>query len=305
VARPAAPARPGPAIAPPPQRKPRLRKPRRDDPEFVAPAALPDTGERLSKRVMQLKDCSRKDAEQFIAGGWVKVNGKVIEEPQHRIDREAITIDDEASLLNLTAVTLLLHKPAGTTDGVDELPDDDDPPERPSHARGRKPVPPNARSLLTAKHHWEHDASDIRPLKRHFNHLEADVELETGATGLVVFTQDWRTTRKLSEDLGVMEQEYLVEVKGEVEPDALKPILYALKDDRNALPPVKVSVSSSTPEMSRLRFAIKGSHPGLVAYLCGQANFEIVAMRRIRLGRVVLADLPVGQWRYLAGYEKF
>ena len=100
------------------------------------------------------------------------------------------------------------------------------------------------------------------------------MELETGASGLVVFTQDWRTTRKLSEDLSVMEHEYLVEVKGEVETDALKPIGYALKDDRNHLPQVKVSVSSSSPEMSRIRFAIKGSHPGLAAYLCGKQTWR-------------------------------
>lgn len=57
--------------------------------------------------------------------------------------------------------------------------------------------------------------------------------------------------------------------------------------------------------MSRLRFAIKGSHPGLVAYLCGLAGLTIIAMRRVRLGRVTLADLPVGQWRYLAEGERF
>jgi len=142
-------------------------------------------------------------------------------------------------------------------------------------------------------------------LKRHFKNLEADIELETGASGLVVFTEDWRTTRKLTEDMATMEHEFLVEVKGEVAPEALKPIGYALKDDRLDLPQVKVSVSSSTPEMSRLRFAIKGSHPGLVAYLCGLANLDILAMRRVRLGRVSLADLPVGQWRFLADYEKF
>ena len=114
-----------------------------------------------------------------------------------------------------------------------------------------------------------------------------------------------RTTRKLTEDMGTMEHEFLVEVKGEVAPEALKPIGYALKDERLDLPTVKVSVSSSTPEMSRLRFAIKGSHPGLIAFLCEKAGLQILAMKRIRLGRVTLADLPVGQWRYLAGWEKF
>ena len=283
----------------------------------AAPAALANVGERLSKRIMQLKGCSRKEAEQYIASGFVQVNGTVVEEPAHRVDQETITVSPDASLLDVTSVTFLLNKPAGFTDGLetlDDLDDDDEDddrkPQRPrgGSARGapaRKAPAPNARALLIPAKRWEHDASEIKLLKRHFNHLDADMELETGATGLVVFTQDWRTTRKLTEDLSVMEQEYLVEVKGEVEPDALKPILYALKDDRNDLPPVKVSVSSSTPEMSRLRFAVKGSHPGLIAYLCGVGQFDILGMRRVRLGRVALTDLPIGQWRYLAPWEKF
>lgn len=288
-------ARPGPAAAAPlptpSTKKPRFRKPRK---EPVVEAPVVETGERLSKHVMALKDCSRKEAEQYIEGGWVRVNGVVVEEPAHRANREAVTLDPDASLLNLTSVTLLLNKPTGYSDGTEEV----------EPVRGRKP-PPDARSLLTPQTHWEHDPTETPVLKRHFNHLEADIELENGATGLVVFTQDWRTTRKLTEDMGTMEHEFLVEVKGEVAPEALKPIGYALKDDRLDLPTVKVSVSSSTPEMSRLRFAIKGSHPGLVAYLCAQANLEILAMRRIRLGRVTIADLPVGQWRFLADYEKF
>lgn len=286
----------------PSTKKPRLRKPRKE-PVVEAPAAT--TGERLSKRVMALKDCSRKEAEQYIEGGWVQVNGVVVEEPQHRVDLETITLDPNASLMELTPVTLLLNKPAGHTDGLEELA----PLRAGSPARtgtpGRKAPPVNARALLTPANHWEGDPTDTRVLKRHFNHLEADVELETGATGLVVFTQDWRTTRKLTEDMSTMEHEFLVEVKGEVEPDALKPIAYALKDERLDLPQVKVSVNSTTPESSRLRFAIKGSHPGLIAFLCEKAGLHILGMKRIRLGRVALSDLPVGQWRYLAGWEKF
>ncbi|MDH4451093.1 MAG: RNA pseudouridine synthase [Rhodoferax sp.] len=271
----------------------------------AAPKPLPDTGERLSKKVMQIKGCSRKEAEQYIEGGWVQVNGVVIEEPQHRVARETITLDPNASLMELTPVTLLLNKPAGHTDGLEDLPPPRaGTPSRPG-ARARKAPPANARALLIPAHHWADDPTDTRVLKRHFNHLEADVELETGATGLVVFTQDWRTTRKLTEDMATMEHEFLVEVKGEVGPDSLKPIGYALKDERLDLPQAKVSVNSTTPQSSRLRFAIKGSHPGLIAFLCEKAGLQILAMKRIRLGRVALSDLPVGQWRYLAGWEKF
>jgi 23S rRNA pseudouridine2604 synthase len=54
-----------------------------------------------------------------------------------------------------------------------------------------------------------------------------------------------------------------------------------------------------------LRFAVKGAHPGLVSYLCEKAGLELLALKRIRLGRVALSDLPLGQWRYLAEFEKF
>jgi 23S rRNA pseudouridine2604 synthase len=278
-------------------------------PPVSAPAA--DPGERLSKRVMQLKGCSRSEAEQYIECGWVMVNGVVVEDPPFRVQQQTVTLDPAASLLNMADVTLILNKPSGWLDGVEEEDDDED--EEPRAAlgsrgkpgKGAKPRVDNARSLLTAANHCPHDPAEIRLLKRHLLHLEAEVPLETGASGLVVFTQDWRTTRKLSEDLGSMEHEFIADVAGEVGEDALQKIARALKDERNPLPHTKFSVNSSSEEMSKLRFAIKGAHPGLVAYLCERGGLQLQALRRIRLGRVTLSDLPVGQWRYLSVHEKF
>jgi 23S rRNA pseudouridine2604 synthase len=271
-----------------------------------APVAA-SQGERLSKRVMALKGCSRTEAEQYIEGGWVMVNGVVVEDPPFRVQQQTVTIAPEATLLNTADVTLILNKPSGWLDGVEDEDEEDDDEEDapPARGKGRKPSIPNARALLTIANRYSNDQSEIRALKRHFLHLEAEVPLETGASGLVVFTQDWRTTRKLSEDMGSMEHEMIVDVTGEVQPEALQKIARALNDERNPLPQVKFSVNSSSPELSKLRFAVKGAHPGLVAYLCGKAGLEIQAMRRIRIGRMALTDLPVGQWRFLSAYEKF
>ena len=264
------------------------RRPARPQP----PAAQrkPDPGERLSKRVMQIKGCSRTEAEQFIEGGWVRVNGVVVETPQFRVQQQTVLVDAAATLLAVESITLVLNKPPGWLDGVG--------------APGG-PKAKNSRNLLTLAQHFAQDESGIRPLLRHFNKLEAAVPLETGASGLVVFTQDWRTTRKLTEDMAAMEHELVVDVAGEVPPEALQKIARALNDERNPLPHTKFSVNSSSPERSKLRFAIKGAHPGLAAYLCERAQLEVLAMRRIRLGRVLLRDLPEGQWRYLAPLEKF
>lgn len=304
----AAPARPH-ANPPgmPPQRpapkaggKPRMRPVtalRTKPTALPAPVVEDATGERLSKRVAAQVPCSRTEAEQYIEGGWVRVAGQVVEEPQFRVGQQAITIDPEASLLELSSITLILHKPEDWVDGTEES-------LAKLNRQTRRTGFKDARSLLVAANHLAHDPAGIRVLQRHFKQLNAAVPLENAASGLIVFTQDWRVARKLEEDMGSMEHEVIVEVVGEVSEQALR-LLNRLQDSDADLPQTKVSLNSTGEGSSKLRFAIKGAHRGLIAHLCARAKLEIVAMRRIRLGRVALSDLPAGQWRYLAGHERF
>ena len=219
-----------------------------------------------------------------------------------------VAIDAHASLLNLLSVTLILNKPVGWTDGLEPLPAKK-PVTRPAAVRGapaRSPRgPQNVRTLLTAERHSKHDHSGVRFLKSHLTRLDASVPLEYEASGLVAFTQDFRVQRKLMEDMAFIEQELIIDVRGELAPDALRPIERAMRDERLRLPEFKISVGSANPERSKLRLAAKGSHLGLAAYLCELAGLEILALRRIRLGRVSLGDLEEGAWRYLAEGERF
>lgn len=239
------------------------------------------TGERLSKRVAALRACSRREAEQYIEGGWVRVNGVVVEEPQHRVLDENIEIDANVNLMADSAVTLLLDKPADCPDGAKSV------------------------ALLGVASHFSHDPSGIRPLKRHFVGLHSLVALETGASGLLVFTQDWRVARKLTEDAALLEHEYTVEVAGQVSTETLARLNHGLSSNAQPLPRVKVSINSSNESSSKLRFAVKGAHLGLLAHLCERVNLKILGMKRIRIGRVAMTQLPAGQWRYLLPHERF
>lgn len=266
----------------------------------------PSEGERLSKRIMQLRDCSRREAEQYIEAGFVRVDGVVVQEPQFRVATQTVTVDAHASLLNLVSVTLILNKPVGWTDGLEPLPAD-----RPTSAGKSAPLrraptgPNNVRSLLTMAQHSQQDRSGVRLMKSHLAKLDAGVPLEYEASGLVAFTQDFRVRRKLMEDMSFMEQELMVDVRGEVLPEALIPIERAMRDERLRLPDFKISVGSSNSERSQLRLAVKGSHLGLAPYVCDLAGLQIMALRRIRLGRVSLGDLDEGTWRYLNEGERF
>src|SRR5450830_1978212 len=94
-----------------------------------------------------------------------------------------------------------------------------------------------AQQLLSAATHAADDASGVRLLKRHFAKLTACVPLETAASGLVVFTQDWRVLRKLTEDAAQIEQELIVEVAGLARPESLQRLNQGLALDGQTLPP--------------------------------------------------------------------
>jgi 23S rRNA pseudouridine2604 synthase len=240
---------------------------------------------RLAKRLAEMLSCSRREAEQYIEGGWVSVDGVTIEEPQFRVKDEAIVLDKNASLLALAPVTMLLHKPAGYEAGADG---------------GAASLAP----LLSPATQSTGDSSGIRPLKKHFSSVELVTPLATPASGLVVLTQDWRVARKLREDARVMEHEVVVDVSGDIKPgglERLNRVDHGFTFKGVLLPPAKVSWQSE----ARLRFALKGEVPGQIAYMCESVGLKVQGMKRLRIGRVAMSQLQPGQWRYLLAHERF
>jgi 23S rRNA pseudouridine2604 synthase len=235
---------------------------------------------RLARRVIELTRCSRTEAEQYIKGGWVSVDGQVVEDPARQVTTEHIVLDPAALLAVVEPATILLHKPVGydTISG---------------------PAP--AEALVRPDSRWSEDASGVRLLQRHFHRLTPLMPLDTEASGLMVLTQDGRVWRRLSEDRDDIEQEFVVEVSGEIAPYGLQRLSHGMSYGGRPLPPCKVSWQNEI----RLRFAIKGVQGGQLRDMCAQVGLEVVAIRRIRIGKVPLAKMPVGTWRYLPVGERF
>ncbi len=206
------------------------------------------------------------------------VDGQVVEEPQFMASEQKIELAPGASLTPLEPATILLYQPADT--GIN---------------------PGSALQLIRSETRAANDHSGIRMLKQHFLRLTPHIPLERNACGMVIYTQDWRAARKLSEDAGTLEQEYIVEVAGQLSPAGLKLLNHGLTFNGRALPPSKVSWQNET----RLRFALKGVQPGQIAHMCQSAALQVMAMKRIRIGAVSMGKLPPGQWRYLMPHERF
>jgi 23S rRNA pseudouridine2604 synthase len=231
---------------------------------------------RLAKHVAAMVPCSRREAEQYIEGGFVRVDGVVALEPHFRVSGQRVELDPNASAAALEPVTLLLHKPAGMP--YEEV-----------------------QSLLLPANRFSGDASGIRCVKRHFAHLAPLLTLPPQASGLAVYSQDGRIVRKLTEDALQIEQELVAEVQGEIAPNGLVLLCHGLVYRNQPLPPIKASWQNE----NRLRLALKGIAPGQVEWMCAQVGLRLMALKRIRLGRVPMAGLPTAQWRYLHPGERF
>jgi 23S rRNA pseudouridine2604 synthase len=246
---------------------------------------------RLAKRVAAQLACSRSDAENYITGGWVRVNGELQEAPQSRVhDRDVVEVDPKARLEALASMTLLWHKPAGLA-----MPD------------GEVPLS-WALQHLGAPQRWSGDRSGVRLLKAHAQQLQIAAGLAPKASGLVVLTQNPGVARKLSDASDAVEHEWLAEVAqvpALQDADRREAVLQSLGKvvfvDGTAVPKARASWQSEW----RVRLAIKGYLDGQVAHLAERAGLSLTGLRRLRVGRLSLTPLPEGQWRFLLLHERF
>ncbi|KAF1048984.1 RNA pseudouridine synthase [Xylophilus sp.] len=231
-----------------------------------------DTAIRLAKRVAELLCCSRREAELYIEGGWVQVDGRVVEEPPARVrSGQAVTVAPGARPQPIPPATLLWNHRAG------------DPIALPADGPQGGPQ---------------------RVLRRQLAGQECVAPLERAASGLVVFTQDHRIGRRLVEEAALVEHEFNAEVRGRPSDAALRDLAMGARS--LGCTACKASVSSHGDDVSGLRLAVKGWSGGLRAERWFRdAGLQLLALRRIRIGRIPLAGLEPGRWRFLAAHERF
>ncbi|MDR7306118.1 pseudouridine synthase [Rhodoferax saidenbachensis] len=276
---------------------------------------------RLNKRMAELGMASRREADEWIGKGWVKVNGKVAEMGMQVLPNVRIEIDKQAQGQQANQVTILLNKPIGVVSGQAE--------------DGHEP----AITLIQPQNRW---ADDNARFFFHGSQLKSLVpagRLDIDSTGLLVLTQDGRVARQLIGEDSVMEKEYLVRVVytgvansaaanspaatygGKVQqlsriddddpvsadvqsvfpPEKLKLLRHGLRLDDQALKPAKVEWQN--PE--QLRFVLTEGKKRQIRRMCELVGLRVVGLKRVRVGKVMLGNLPVGQWRYLQPHEKF
>ena len=254
---------------------------------------------------------SRREADDWIGRGWVKVNGQVATMGMQVTPDARIEVAKQAQGQQANQVTILLNKPMGIVSGQAE--------------DGHLP----AITLVQPQNRWAEDNARFFFHPKQLQSLVPAGRLDIDSIGLLVLTQDGRVARQLIGEDARMEKEYLVRVTtagwGEAgergdelheihENDVvrtnvqavfprerLEQLRHGLSLDGQALKPAKVSWQN--PE--QLRVVLTEGKKRQIRRMCELVGLKVVGLKRVRIGNVMLGNLPLGQWRYLAPHEKF
>jgi 23S rRNA pseudouridine2604 synthase len=239
---------------------------------------------RLSKLMSAQGLCSRREADTYIERGWVFVDGVQVNELGSKAyPTQKITLNKAAQESQQARVTILLHKPMGYVSGQAE--------------DGHKP----AATLFTAATHYagDHTALQYHPLQS--KGMAPAGRLDIDSTGLLVLTQDGRIAKQLIGENSPIDKEYLVRVQGTLPEKSLALLNHGLSLDGTPLKPAKVSWQNQ----DQLRFVLQEGKKRQIRRMCEMVGLKVIGLKRIRIGKVMLGDLPPGQWRYLRSDERF
>ena len=301
---------------------------------------------RLNKRMAELGLASRREADEWIGKGWVKVNGRVAEMGMQVTPDVKIEIDKQAKGAQAKQVTVLINKPLGLVSGQAE--------------DGHQP----AITLVQPQNRWAEDNARFFFHPSQLKSLVPAGRLDIDSTGLLVLTQDGRIARQLIGEDATMEKEYLVRVMytgiintaaatSAAATHAARPLTRsqtsgnpaatstARAPTRPAPPtqlsriddddPVSQDVQSVFPadklallrhglsldgqalqralvewqNPEQLRFVLTEGKKRQIRRMCEQVGLFVTGLKRVRIGRVNLGHLPIGQWRYLMPHEQF
>ncbi len=266
---------------------------------------------RLNKRMAELGLASRREADDWIGRGWVKVDGVLASMGMQVKPDVRIEITKQAQGEQANRVTILLNKPMGIVSGQAE--------------DGHQP----AITLIQPQNRWAEDNARFFFHPRQLQNLVPAGRLDIDSIGLLVLTQDGRVARQLIGEDSVMEKEYLVRVSytGLGEPDGQPDRLLQINDGdpvsthvQALFPPERLAllrhglsldgqalksakVTWQNPE--QLRVVLTEGKKRQIRRMCELVGLKVVGLKRVRIGKVMLGNLPVGQWRYLAPHERF
>ncbi len=240
---------------------------------------------RISKILSELGLCSRREADSYIQQGLVTLDGKVVTELGTRAFRsQQIRLKKQASIQQSSKVTVILNKPVGYI----------------SHLDDDKIFKPAA-TLITLDNFQVSKNHASQNSRFNIDGLAPAGRLDIDSSGLLVLTQDGRIAKTIIGEKSIIEKEYLVRVEGKLANNSLELLRHGLSLDGYKLQSAEVEWQND----NQLRFVLIEGRNRQIRRMCELVGLHVIGLKRVRIGNVLLGDLPTGMWRFLKQQEIF
>lgn len=240
---------------------------------------------RLSKLMAERGLCSRREADNYIEQGLVLVDGSPVNQLGIKFPPTVnITLAPQAHQQQSALVTIILNKPIGYVSSQPE----------PGYIPAIKLITPanmfgNKAQLLGRR---------IKPAE--LNGLAVAGRLDIDSQGLLLFTQDGRIAKQIIGAEGRLEKEYIVRVEGSLPSEKLLLLRHGLQLDGKALKPAQVEWINQ----DQLRFVLVEGRKRQIRRMCELVGLTVRGLKRVRIGKIKLGNLPEGKWRLLSPEER-
>lgn len=230
--------------------------------------------ERLQKFIAQCGIASRRAAEQLIAAGRIRVNGKII-------NRQGVTVDIKTDIVefdnriikpNTKKIYIILNKPNGF---ITSVKDD--------------------RNRRTVMQLIEQISERIFPVGR----------LDYNTEGLLLMTNDGDLTQKLLHPKFKIEKTYVATIDGKLRSDALGKLRRGIKLEDGMTAPARVDIISydKRTDRSKVCLIIHEGRNRQIRRMLSAVGCDILALKRIQFAGLTLAGLKRGKYRSVTEEE--
>ncbi|MEA4893568.1 MAG: pseudouridine synthase [Peptococcaceae bacterium] len=227
--------------------------------------------ERLQKFLARSGVASRRQCEELIAGGKVRVNGRIITEMGVLIDPEGdkVFLEKKRILPPKQNLYYLLNKPAEVMSTCKD---------------------PQGRTTVI----------DLLPVKER---LYPVGRLDYRTEGLLLLTNDGALAAKLMHPRYKIAKTYRVEVDGQLDQEMMEKLKRGIPLEDGMTQPAKVRLDFSCPEISRFHLTITEGRNRQVRRMCAFLGLNVTALCRVQMGFLKLEGLAPGQYRKLSPEE--
>jgi 23S rRNA pseudouridine2604 synthase len=267
---------------------------------------------RLNKLVAQKGMCSRREADVFIAKNLVRVDGKIINELGTKVRPNAtIKLLPKAAAVIEKQGTILFNKPLGIvscqpevhqTPAIQLCTAENEYSMRRARRERRRQLA--QLDIVDMKNDEKTSDRSSREPRRQPGWAAAG-RLDINSTGLLVLTQSGVVAKQIIGSS--MEKEYLVRVHADLLKDDME-IADKLRQLRQGITHEGERLTAKTVNVlneSQLQIVLDEGKKHHLRRMLQHVELKVGALKRVRIGNIVLGDLPVGKWRWLRSNETF